>query len=249
MTQKVRIIYEDKDLVVCHKMPCIPVQTARAGQQDMVSLLRNYFAGKGQDTQIFIVHRLDQPVEGVMVFARNKRAANALSSQFRERKTQKYYLALVEGQFEESSGILEDYLLRDAKSNTSRVVTPKTQGARYARLSYEVKRVSKAEELMNQNNNNKQKNQSVDLIQSGSGVSLVEIHLETGRHHQIRVQMAHAGHPLLGDKKYAPNCGQGYVPIGLCAVKIAFMHPITRKDMEFTVKPRGELFSCGNFGI
>lgn len=226
MNKKVQIIYEDHDIVVCHKMPGVAVQTAKVGQQDMVSLLRNYFAGKGQDTQVFVVHRLDQPVEGVLVFARNKQAAANLSCQFREGKMEKCYLALVEGKFKEASGILEDYLLRDGRSNTSCVVTPGTQGAKHARLRYEVEREYKAEESANQN----------------EAVSLVRIFLETGRHHQIRVQMAHAGHPLLGDKKYAPHCRQGYIPIGLCAVKLAFTHPYTGEDMEFTVEPQGEAF-------
>lgn len=245
MTQRVEIIYEDQDVVVCHKMSGVPVQTAKIGQQDMVSLLRNYFAGKGQNTQVFVVHRLDQPVEGVILFARNKRAADALSSQFRERKTDKCYLALVHGQFEEPSGILEDYLWRDGRSNSSRVVSRETPGAKYARLRYEVEKVCKPEESVSRDEDRIQGQKPAYPTRPGSIISLVRIYLETGRHHQIRVQMAHAGHPLLGDKKYASecDCGRGRVPIALCAVKLAFMHPVTGKNMEFTVEPQGGLFS------
>lgn len=223
MSKKMEIIYEDQDLVVCHKMPGIPVQTAKIGQQDMVSLLRNYFANKGEkNTQVFVVHRLDQPVEGAIVFARNKQVAAELSRQSRERSMDKCYLALAEGRFEETSGVLENYLLRDGKSNTSRVVAQGTPGAKCARLRYQV--------------------ESSRTMKPEHTASLVRIQLETGRHHQIRVQMAYAGHPLIGDKKYNPNCVSGYLPVGLCAVKIAFVHPVTGKDMEFIVEPQGELF-------
>lgn len=223
MSKKIEIVYEDKALVVCHKMPGIPVQTAKIGQQDMVSLLRNYFANRGDtNTQVFVVHRLDQPVEGAIVFARNKQAAAELSRQSRERSMDKCYLALAEGRFEETTGVLENYLLRDGKTNTSRVVAQGTPGAKCARLRYEV--------------------ESSRTIQPDYAASLVRIQLETGRHHQIRIQMAHAGHPLIGDKKYNPNCVSGYLPVGLCATKIAFVHPVTGKDMEFIVEPQGELF-------
>lgn len=215
--EKLQIIYEDEAVVVCHKLPGIPVQTQKAGQQDMVSLLRNYYTRKKKDNQIFVVHRLDQPVEGVMVFARTKEAAAKLSRQVQERQMDKQYLAVVQGVLEEKSGVLENYLLRDGRTNTSKVVSKETAGAKMARLSYEVER-----EI--------------------SGASLVRVQLETGRHHQIRVQMAYAGHPLVGDKKYNPDCATGYQPIGLCSVKTSFAHPSTGKQMEFVVEPQGTVF-------
>ena len=141
MQKKIEIIYEDQYLVVCRKMPGIPVQTAKMGQQDMVSLLRSYYAAKGKDTQIFVVHRLDQPVEGIMVFARTKQAAADLSSQSRQRSMDKCYLALVEGRLKPSSGVLEDDLLRDGKSNTSSVVPRGTPKAKQAKLLYTVQQV------------------------------------------------------------------------------------------------------------
>lgn len=215
--EKLQIIYEDEAVVVCHKLPGIPVQTQKAGQQDMVSLLRNYYTRKKEDNQIFVVHRLDQPVEGVMIFARTKEAAAKLSRQVQERQMDKQYLAVVQGIWEEKSGVLENYLLRDGRTNTSKVVSKGTTGAKMARLSYEVER-----EI--------------------SGTSLVRVQLETGRHHQIRVQMAYAGHPLIGDKKYNSDCATGYQPICLCSVKTSFAHPSTGKQMEFTVEPQGSVF-------
>lgn len=217
MKEQIQIIYEDEAVVVCHKLPGIPVQTPKVGQQDMVSLLRNYYTRKKENNQIFIVHRLDQPVEGVMVFARTKEAAANLSRQVQERQMDKQYLAVVEGKWKEKSGVLENYLLRDGRTNTSKVVPEGTKGAKRARLTYKVERE------MEEN-------------------SLVKVQLETGRHHQIRVQMAYAGHPLAGDKKYNPNCTTGYQPVGLCSVKTAFVHPVTGKQMEFEVEPQGSLF-------
>lgn len=217
MKEQLQIIYEDNGVVVCHKLPGIAVQSPRAGKQDMVSLLRNYFARKKENTEIFLVHRLDQPVEGVMVFARTKEAAANLSSQVQKRQMDKQYLAVVEGRFEKKSGTLENFLIRDGKTNTSSVAEKEGKGAKKARLSYEV-------------------------LEETEKDSLVKVILETGRHHQIRVQMAYAGHPLVGDKKYNPQCEAGYQPVGLCSVKTAFVHPLTGKQMEFEVEPQGTLF-------
>ena len=220
-----QIIFEDKELVVCHKMPGIPVQTAKAGQKDMVSMLRNYFADKKESSDVFIIRRLDQPVEGIMVFAKDQQTAAILSRQVQEKTVEKEYLALAEGIFPEPSGILEDFLLRDGKTNTSQVVPKGTKGAKSAKLFYEVKKTISETDL------------------SDGPVSLVSIRLDTGRHHQIRVQMAHAGHPLLGDKKYNKNCPPGYLPVGLCSVRTSFHHPTTGESVEFTVQPTGKLFA------
>lgn len=235
-----QIIFEDSEIIACHKMPGVPVQTAKAGQQDMVSLLRNYFAGKGEDADAFVIRRLDQPVEGIMVFAKNQQAAAALSRQVQEKTVEKEYLALAEGRFREPAGILEDYLLRDGKSNTSRVVPKGTKGAKAAKLYYEVKKVVSGSE---------KSGTALEAACQSESVSFVSIRLDTGRHHQIRVQMAHAGHPLVGDKKYNQNCSPGYLPSGLCSAKTSFNHPATGERMEFCVQPKGKLFAgfAGSF--
>lgn len=247
MNQKLEIIYEDRDLIVCRKPPGIPVQTAKLAQLDMGSLLRNYFMEKGEDNaQVFVVHRLDQPVEGVMVFARNQRAAAELSRQSRERNMDKIYLALAEGIFAEPSGELEDYLWHDRKTNSSRVAKQGIPGAKYAKLAYEVEDMYHIQDYGVNSQSSSQVQQSSDSAQPGSAVSLVRVQLLTGRHHQIRVQMAHAGHPLVGDRKYNPSC-RGNAPIGLCAVKIAFVHPTAGKAMQFAVEPQGQAFQLMNF--
>lgn len=212
------MLQEDEHILVCRKPAGIPVQSARLGQQDMVSILKNYRNDKKEAPEIYLVHRLDQPVEGLMVFAKNQKAAAALSGQFRDKCVDKRYLAVVEGMLEPAQGRLENYLLRDGRNNISQVVPKGTKGAKRAALRYQV-------------------------LEARPEVSLVEILLETGRHHQIRVQMANSGHPLSGDKKYNPGCKKGYLPIGLCSVGLAFWHPVSGKKLEFSLLPEGEAFS------
>lgn len=250
------MIYEDDHILVCRKMAGVPVQTAKPGQRDMVSLLKNYRARKGEAPEIYVVHRLDQPVEGLMVFAKTGQAAAALSKQIQQKSVDKYYRAIVEGIPQPAQGTLVDYLLRDGKSNTSKVVAEGTKGAKKAVLRYRVvksrpagsyepdKDVCRVEPGLSAKQPEPERSVSLLEIQPEPErpVSLLEIRLETGRHHQIRVQMAHAGYPLVGDKKYNPNCQREYLPIGLCSVRLAFDHPADGGWMEFTIDPVGPAF-------
>lgn len=214
------IIYEDEAMIVCYKTAGVPVQSNRIGEQDMGSLLRNYLAAKGEEPYIGFVHRLDQPVEGVMVFAKTKEAAAALSGQMREKGFGKYYYAVVCGTVSETKGTLTDYLLRDGRSNTSSVVTEQTPGAKRAILHYEV--LAREEQPVR---------------------SLVRVRLETGRHHQIRVQLAHAGYPLSGDRKYNQTGEKMLGNIALCSYRIEFAHPMTGKRLMYEIVPKGLGFS------
>ena len=215
------IIYEDEAIIVCRKEAGVAVQTARAGQADMVSLLKNYRAKKKEEPYIGLIHRLDQPVEGVMVFAKTPQAAAKLSAQVNSRSMEKEYLAATTGMPEPQKGELRDWLLRDGKVNTSAVVTEGTPQAKEAVLDYEVEQVSE---------NGQQ--------------ALVHIWLHTGRHHQIRVQFAHAGYPLVGDTKYGKtDQNSRYCPVALCSCRIGFVHPVTKKKMEFVIEPKGKAFS------
>ena len=132
------IIYEDEDIIVCKKPAGVATQTRRIGQADMESLLKNYRASKGELPYIGVVHRLDQPVEGVMVFAKNKEAAADLSRQIKTKLADKYYYAMTDGVPEKKKGTLEDELLQNGKTNTSEVVERGTPQAKHASLSYEV---------------------------------------------------------------------------------------------------------------
>ena len=198
----INILYEDEEVIVCEKPAGVAAQTKRLGQADMESLLKNYRAGKGE-----------QPVRGAMVFAKTKEAAADLSRQVQTKMADKFYYAVTDGVPEQKKGTLEDYLLRDGKTNTSKVVSKSTEGAKSARLDYEVTAQNKTN-------------------------AILRIRLDTGRHHQIRVQLANAGIPIVGDAKYnfketMTRSGNGLL---LCSYKIGFKHPKTHKKMEFEIR-------------
>jgi len=205
MNIKEWILYEDQHIIVCRKEAGVAVQTARMSQMDMESALKNYLAVKdsGKMPYLAIIHRLDQPVRGVLVFAKTPFAAKELSRQVTQHSIGKYYLAEVEGKIPKESGTLENYLLKDGKTNTSSVVGANVSGAKKATLHY------------------KKKDEHT-----------IEIELVTGRHHQIRVQCAHAGMPLKGDTKYNPGARRTD-ELGLCAYHLIFKHPKTGRTMEF----------------
>jgi 23S rRNA pseudouridine1911/1915/1917 synthase len=214
-----KIIQEDDDILVCYKPAGIATQTRRLGEKDMESLLRNYRAGKGEPPYIGIVHRLDQPVEGIMVFAKNQKVAAALSKQVQKRSIGKHYYALVrtDGTLPKK-GTLTDYLLFDPKQNHTTVVegTPVTgQNHQKAVLDYEIKREQ-------------------------DGIALLDITLHTGRHHQIRVQLAHTGYPILGDTKYGH--GEPH-QLALCSYRLSFLHPTTGAKVDLRIRPKNPEFS------
>ncbi len=217
-TKKLTILYEDAEILVCRKPSGLPVQTQKAGLMDLVNLLRSHRAANSEEPYIGLVHRLDQPVEGVMVFGKTKEATAHLSRQVADRSVGKYYLAVTDGVIDISAGELEDYLLRDGKNNVSEVVQKGTKNAKLARLSYEVL-----------------------AADAGRNASFVKIHLKTGRHHQIRVQMSHAGYPLKGDRKYHP-APDGMGNVALCSYSITFSHPKTGQRMRHSIWPENEYF-------
>lgn len=226
--RKEDILYVDEEIAVCHKRAGFAVQTARLGEPDMETELKKYL----KTSYAAAVHRLDQPVEGVLVFARTKSAAAKLSRQSREQMMNKRYYAVVlmeRQDVPEGENILTDYLEKDGKANISRV-TEDGKGKR-SELAYEIVkkiRMSEAEEEWE--------------------TALVRIQLKTGRHHQIRVQMANAGMPLLGDMKYGSRRSGEYSRTGhirntaLCAFSLEFCHPVTGKKMKFDIVPSEEAF-------
>lgn len=226
------IIYEDKHILVAYKPAGIATQTARVGQRDMVSELKNYLAGKTgkkESPYLGIVHRLDQPVSGLLVFARTRQAAACLGRQITEHVFQKHYYALIYGKPKKPEERLENYLYKDGRSNLSVIVDKDFPEARKAVLDYRLIRT-----LM--------------MVEPWQEASLMEISLHTGRHHQIRLQMSHAGMPLLGDNKYGTEEDRqlsweiGLKNIALCAFKLAFIHPATGKEVCFVQQPREEIF-------
>ena len=216
------ILYEDKEILVCRKPAGMPVQAAGIGTMDMESALKNYLAQKipGKVPYLGIVHRLDQPVEGILVFAKTPGAAGSLSKQIMAGGAGQYYLAVVEGKPERSEGTLTDYLKKNGRANMSQAVPENTPGAKKAVLHY---RILDQKEI------------------NGKVRTLLRIRLETGRHHQIRVQLSHAGYPLLGDRKYNPS-GEKGKSLGLCSCGLEFKHPKTGRLMKFETEPQGTAF-------
>ena len=210
-----KVIYEDNHIIVVIKEPNIPSQSDKTGDIDMLTLVKNYVKekyNKPGEAYIGLVHRLDRPVGGIMVFARTSKSASRLSEQIRNKTFKKKYLAVVDGNFNEKKRTLIDYLYKDERNNISKVVSETKKNSKRAELDYEVLNYDDKRNL-----------------------SLVKIYLHTGRHHQIRVQMAHAGHSLFGDQKYGTR-GKGK-QIRLWAYEIEFEHPITKEVLKFTDYP------------
>ena len=214
------ILYEDKDQIVIHKPAGVATQTARLGEKDLVSEVKNHIA-KEEGTQnpfVGVINRLDQPVEGIVLFAKNPKTAAALSKQMQDGSMQKYYLAAVFGHMEKENDSLTDYLEKDARTNSSRVVSATSKDAKKAMLEYNV-------------------------IATVGRMQFVKIHLLTGRHHQIRVQFSHREHPLIGDTKYGNDESMALsreanakTP-ALCAYNLIWKHPVTKKEMDIKIIP------------
>lgn len=210
---KTHILYEDKDVIVCFKPAGIAVQTAKLGEADVVSELKNYL----KSSYIGVVHRLDQPVSGVLVFGKNQKAAGELSRQAagEGRKMKKTYQAVVYTggrKLAEEPVTLTDYLVKENGTNISRVAEPQEEGAKRAQLIYHV-------------------------LEQDEEKALLEIELHTGRHHQIRVQLSHAGMPILGDSRYGSEESRDLSMdlrirnVALRAVKLEFIHPGSGKKV------------------
>lgn len=212
-----KILFEDEYIMVVKKDAGIPVQAGKLRMMDLQGLIKNELYKrnrKGGEPYLGLIHRLDQPVEGVMVFAKTPFAAGSLSEQVTDGRMKKHYLALLCGKPETDEGTLVDYLVKDGRTNTSSVAKAGEKDAKRSELNYKVLRRSEE-------------------------TTLVEVELITGRHHQIRVQMANAGWPLYGDTKYNPAFQETkeHVQTALCAYQLSFVHPKSKKVMEFSIEP------------
>ena len=202
--QMIKIIYEDNHLLVVEKPINMPTQEDDSKDPDLLSELKKYIKekyNKPGNVYLGLVHRLDRPVGGVMVFAKTSKAASRLSDQVRTHKLDKRYYAVIEGKLEE--GTLKDKLLKDPKTNNTIVSDlGKESVLSFKNITYK------------------------------DGLSLVDIHLETGRSHQIRVQFSSRGHALYGDQRYNKNAKAGE-QIALYAYYLSFEHPVTKEKLEF----------------
>ena len=199
------LIYVDDDILVCLK-PARVLSTDEPG--GVPDLAREALGDKSADVRT--VHRLDRVVSGLMVLARNAKAASELSRQIREDEFQKEYLAIVHGRPAENTGSLRDLLGRDKARKMTYVAQEPAKGVQEAVLDYQV-------------------------LNTASGMSRVQIRLHTGRTHQIRVQFASRGMPLVGERKYSEL--NDPCEIALWSYRIGFTHPKTGERMEFTQEP------------
>ena len=207
----VKVIYEDNHLLVVEKPVNILSQGDNTNDDDMVNLLKKYLKEKyNKPGNVFVglVHRLDRPVGGCMVFAKTSKAASRLSEQVRNKSFKKTYRAVIHGNMNKKEDNLLDYLYKNKKTNMVSVVSKNTKDAKDARLSYET-------------------------LDSQKGFSLVQIDLKTGRPHQIRVQFASRKHPLFGDQRYGQHLNKVGQQIALWSYKIEIVHPTTKEKMEF----------------
>ena len=212
---KLQVLYEDNHIIVVVKPPNIPSQQDKTGDLDMLTIIKDYLKekyNKPGNVYLGLVHRLDRPTGGVMVFAKTSKAASRLSEEVREKQFEKEYLVIVDGKMEKTTGIMEDYLLKNEKNNMSRVVPENIKNSKYAKLEY---RVIKYQE-------------DIDL-------SVVKVKLHTGRHHQIRVQFASRNHSVCGDQKYGTR-GRGK-QLSLWACSLSLYHPITKEKLKFEAFP------------
>ena len=209
----IRVLYEDNHLLVVEKPANVPVQADASGDEDLLTACKRYIKERYQkpgEVYLGLVHRLDRPVGGVMVFARTSKAAARLTEQFSAHKAQKRYAAIVEGSAP-GEGRLTDWLLKNESTNTTSVVREGTPGAKQARLSYRT-------------------------LARANGLSLLDINLQTGRPHQIRVQFSHASLPIKGDQRYNPSARVGD-QIRLWAYALTISHPTLKEPMAFYALP------------
>lgn len=241
------VLYEDEQVIVVWKPVGVEAQSSRGFGADMVSEIKKHVcrlstksstkqSPKSKEPYVGVIHRLDKPVSGVMVYAKTKDAAASLSKQVACGEMHKKYLAVLCGNVVDNVDNFVDYLLKDEKTNTSKIVDKGISGAKRAELKYRV--LDRAE------------------VEDYGELALAEITLLTGRHHQIRVQMAGHGMPLWGDSKYNPQFaaltgggssgGVRYrgprIDVALAAYQMSFRHPVSGKWLTFQKMPEGRIY-------
>jgi 23S rRNA pseudouridine1911/1915/1917 synthase len=216
LKNNIDIIFNDKNIIIAKKPAGMPCQADKTGDTDMLAFLSESFS-----SEIFLVHRLDRPIGGIMVFAKNKKSCASLSEQIREKTFKKTYLAVVCGTPQKSEDTLIDYIIKNQRLNLSKSVHKNTPGAKTAELSYKI----------------------IDTIETDDfgSLSLLKVDLKTGRHHQIRLQLSNAGFPIWGDTKYNVALKRhGYVKTALFSSSIEFTDPATNKLVKYEISPPDE---------
>lgn len=216
---KLNVVYEDNHIIVVIKPINIPVQADKTGDLDLLTMVKEYVKekyNKPGEVYIGLVHRLDRMVGGLMVFARTSKAASRISEYIRSRQFKKKYIAIVNGTLT-GSATLTDYLIKNERLNMSRVVDANTKNAKEAVLEYNV--ISNFKYM-------------------DKDYSLVNVDLKTGRHHQIRVQLANVGYPLYGDIKYGQKVNKVGQILALWSSYLSFYHPTKDEYLKFNFAPK-----------
>ena len=217
MDKQLNVVYEDNHLLVVLKPQNIPSQPDSSNDKDMLTLCKDYIKEKYQkqgEAFVGLVHRLDRVTGGLMVFAKTSKCASRLTEQMKNGEFSKKYLTVVVGKPKYDSDRLVNYLKKDELNNVVRVVPMLESGAKKAELKYKV-------------------------LDYNDKLSLLEVELFTGRSHQIRVQLSTIHNPVFGDVKYGGNIVKGY-NLALWAYKLSFLHPVTKKVMNFISYPPEE---------
>lgn len=247
---QLNIIYEDKDILICFKPAGIATQTAKLSSQDMVSLLKNYLAKQSgsKSPYVGVIHRLDQPVSGLLVFAKNQKAAALLSKQIQDGNANKDYIALCQGTIEEKKGTLVHYLGKDSVTKLAKVIDEETFADNDSKDKSKRTKVTKIEEKQAGQKENelsyKKAILSYEVETEFEDSSIIKVHLQTGRFHQIRAQFSFTGNPLLGDGKYGSAVSRELSMkkrirnVALCANRLVLKHPTTGKEMEFVLEEK-----------
>ena len=227
---QLEVIYEDKDILVCFKPAGVATQTASLSSQDMVSMIKNYLAKqtKEKSPYVGVIHRLDQPVSGLLVFAKNQKAAAVLSKEIQDGTANKDYIACCSGILENKTGNLIHYIMKDPVTKLAKTLDENA----YVKLQ---------EEKKEESTGYKKSILTYEVEKEEDNSSIIKVHLQTGRFHQIRAQFSNIGNSLLGDVKYGNNMSRELSmkkrinKIALCANHLVLKHPVTGKEMEFTL--------------
>lgn len=206
------VVYEDNQIIVVLKPQNVPSQADSSGDADMLTLVKDYIKQKyNKPGNVFVglVHRLDRPTGGLMVFAKTSKAAGRLGEAIKANEISKNYLAVIEGKLKAANGTLKDYLLKNEKTNIVSVVGQAVAGAKYAELNYQT-------------------------ICEKQNLTLVKVGLVTGRSHQIRAQFKNYGNVLYNDFKYGSSSKGN---LALWAYELILTHPTTKQKMTFKVYP------------
>lgn len=213
-----KIVFEDKNLIVVEKPQGMPCQKDPTGDPDLYSIVYKYLEGQKANPVLNLINRLDRPVGGLVLFGKTAESTKKISKDLLSRNIKKDYIAVVNGVPPVETGELVDYIIKLKSINMSAISSPGVDDAKESKLSFKV---------------------LSSICQKSGDLSLLNIRLKTGRHHQIRVQLSNYGTPIWGDTKYNPmfTDSKEWVNISLWAYKLSFFHPISRKPLNLYSLP------------